>query len=155
MLVMGDHTRTKQILMNLMSNAIKYNQSEGRFLVVVLMVGFVFDTALLLGGILDAPNGVWAQPLWLTAIWLVFATTLKHSLSWLRQTPILLVAILGGMAGTASYIGGANLSASGIQIHHDYRLLMLSFSWAIVLPFLVYLGRESGEGSSLVRAIFD
>jgi CheY-like chemotaxis protein len=29
MLVMGDHTRTKQILMNLMSNAIKYNQSEG------------------------------------------------------------------------------------------------------------------------------
>ncbi len=60
--------------------------AEARLLIIVGVLGGVVDTLQALAGVFYFYNDIapdWLAPAWLIALWMVFATTLRSSLSWL------------------------------------------------------------------------
>ena len=88
--------------------------SEYKFLFKVLIYGLVVDTLLIqLGWIRFESPWPWVaiSPVWMWALWLVFATTLKESMAWL-QGKHALGAGLGAIAGPLCYEAGVRLGAA-------------------------------------------
>ena len=107
---------------------------EWRVIAAVTLIGVIQDFTLIQLGVLQVSTQPW-PPLWLVAIWLLFATTLNQSLRWLQHR-YLLAAILGAIAGPLSYLAGERLGA--LQIDHDL-LPVLSFTWGVTLPCFMVL----------------
>lgn len=74
-------------------------------------------------------------PLWLACLWLIFATTLRHSLDWSR-THKLYGAILGFFGGPLSYLAGSKISDVTLAQPLWQTLLTLAIIWAVVIPML-------------------
>ncbi|MGO0305825.1 DUF2878 domain-containing protein [Endozoicomonas acroporae] len=74
-------------------------------------------------------------PLWLACLWLIFATTLRHSLDWSR-TNKLYGAILGFFGGPLSYLAGSKISDVTLAQPLWQTLLILAIIWAVVIPML-------------------
>lgn len=72
-------------------------------------------------------------PLWIIGLWISFALTINHSLRWLQNKPTLQV-FFGLIGGPLAYLAGEKLGA--ITMIHEYTLIMLAFSWAVVTPIL-------------------
>ncbi|MFT5502705.1 MAG: hypothetical protein ACI845_000278 [Gammaproteobacteria bacterium] len=72
-------------------------------------------------------------PVWLICLWGLFAMTLSHSLSWLRQR-YLASALLGAFFGPASYWMGTNLSDIEMGLPLIRSLGLLGIGWAFLLP---------------------
>lgn len=74
-------------------------------------------------------------PLWLACLWLIFATTLRHSLDWSRRHK-LAGAALGFIGGPLSYYAGGQLSGVVLAQPLWQTLLLLAVIWATVIPML-------------------
>lgn len=104
---------------------------------VAAAVGAIVDTVLLQLDLLRfASSGIaGVAPLWMIALWMVFATTLRHSLAWLQSRPVLAAAI-GAAAGPLAYAAGARLGAVEVpNVARGYAAIGLS--WSIALPALL------------------
>jgi hypothetical protein len=120
--------------------------SEYKFLLKAFIYGLVVDTLLLqLGWIQFESPLPWIgiSPIWMWALWLVFATTLKESMSWL-QGKWVLSAVLGAIAGPLCYEAGVRLGAaqwpnSDIQV---FGLIYLALAWACAMPLLFYFSQK-------------
>jgi hypothetical protein len=81
----------------------------------VLIYGILTDSAILYLGYLDFQDS-WPSsdlsPVWMWTLWLLMATTINGSLSWLRGRPIL-GTVLGAIAGPLSYEAGIRMCAGG------------------------------------------
>ena len=112
-------------------------RSEAVLLMKAVAVGAVLEVAYLLFGILVKVEGGILPPLWLLIIWVLFATTFRHGLFWLRDRR-LMSALFAALAAPGSYFGGATLNESmdlGEPI--IISLLVVAVSWAIVFPLLM------------------
>ena len=71
---------------------------ESWLLIAVCSLGFAVDFGLLAAGVLKKSSGGLLPPLWLSVLWLAFATTINHSLKTLMNKKIifLLLAVVGG-----------------------------------------------------------
>lgn len=120
-------------------------RADYKLLAVALLYGIVVDTILVQLGWIQFESPFpwkWLSPLWMWALWLVFATTLKESMSWL-QGKYLLSALLGGIAGPLCYEAGARLGAAQwpspeIQV---FGLIYLAVVWAFAMPTLLYVSQ--------------
>ena len=120
--------------------------SEYKFLLKALIYGLVVDTLLIqLGWIrFESPwPSVAISPIWMWALWLVFATTLKESMAWL-QGKYALGAGLGAIAGPLCYEAGVRLGAAQwpnpeIQV---FGLVYLAVVWALAMPILLYFSHD-------------
>ena len=120
--------------------------SEYKFLLKALIYGLVVDTLLIqLGWIrFESPwPSVAISPIWMWALWLVFATTLKESMAWL-QGKYALGAGLGAIAGPLCYEAGVRLGAAQwpnpeIQV---FGLIYLAVVWALAMPILLYFSQD-------------
>ncbi len=111
--------------------------AEGRLLAFAAAVGFVLDGALAAAGIVAYARGPLPAPLaplWILALWVLFAACLTRSLSWLRGRP-LLAAAFGAVGGPISYLIGMRLGA--IEMGGAVSFLLLGLAWALALPALV------------------
>lgn len=100
-------------------------------------IGTATDTTLVQIGVVSfADHGAtgFTTP-WMISLWMLFATTLCHSLAWL-QGRVWLAVLLGAAAGPLSYTAGAALGALQIQ-DHWYAYAAIGALWAIALPTLV------------------
>lgn len=80
-------------------------------------------------------------PDWLLFLWLIFATTFRFSLSFLRGRPAL--SILLGACAALSYWGGAALNATSQLASPAWiSLLWIALIWALLLPTLVMIHRR-------------
>ena len=64
--------------------------AEVRLALVVLAVGFGVDSAQTAAGVLRFDTGqpvAWPAPLWIGAMWLLFATTLRVAFGWREAAP--------------------------------------------------------------------
>jgi hypothetical protein len=91
-------------------------------------IGLLVDSTLAITGQVHFaaawPKGF--APYWMLSLWIVFATTLNHSLRWLMSRPV--AAALGGaVGGPLAYLAGAKLGALTIATP------------AITLPFIALL----------------
>ncbi len=108
------------------------------------VLGYCTDCALGMAGVLQfkasALGGLGLAPLWLLGLWLVFATTLASSLSWLSPHPRL-AAAMGGIFGPASYYAGEQLGAMRLGAPLIQSLLTLAVVWSLLMPLLFGISR--------------
>lgn len=103
--------------------------------------GFVVDTAQASGGLYAfAGTSVlpWLCPLWMVALWMLFATTLNSSMGWLAER-YGLAAVLGAVCGPLSYWAGARLGAIELTAGVPLSLAGIAVVWALALPALLRL----------------
>lgn len=105
--------------------------------------GFAFDSALALAGWVDFEGAVPAPllaPVWMVALWALFATTLNVSLRWLREWPALGV-LFGAVGGPVAYYAGERLGA--LQFADPLLgLTAVAVGWALATPLLVAFARR-------------
>ncbi len=115
--------------------------SQAKLLVVAASVGFVVDSVLLGMGVFQFPNTTLVDglpPLWMSVLWIQFATTFRYCLKWLSRR-----YIIGGVLGLAgapvAFLGGERLGAVAFCSPRLTNLLILGLFWAIAIPLLIYL----------------
>ena len=119
---------------------------EYKLLGKVFLYGLVVDTALLqLAWIRfesPYPSGV-ISPAWMWALWVLFATTLKESMSWM-QGKNTLAAALGAIAGPLCYEAGVRLGAAQWASPETqvFGLAYLAIVWATAMPVFLKFARE-------------
>ncbi|MEW6296643.1 MAG: DUF2878 family protein [Thermodesulfobacteriota bacterium] len=112
---------------------------EVRLLLTAGVVGSLLDTLMMWGGVYTFVGYAdhWVCPIWITALWMNFATTLHSSLSWLLHR-YLLAACFGAVGGPLSYYAGARLGALTFPPDPRPSLLILAVAWGVALPVLIW-----------------
>ena len=105
--------------------------------------GFVFETALLQTGWIAYPGDSPARslaPLWMVALWGLFATTFNVSLRALRERPVI-AAVLGAVGAPAAYYAGERLGALDL-VSPAPALAAIAIGWAVATPVLLRAARR-------------
>ena len=113
-----------------------------------LAYGIVADSLLVQLGYLNFQDS-WPtshlSPVWMWVLWVLVATTINGSLSWLRGRPIL-GAILGGICGPMSYEAGIRMGAgSWGSSSQTVDLILVGVVWALAIPLFFYWDRTPIE----------
>lgn len=107
-------------------------------LLVCAGVGILVDILLTgLGLFHFEPSGLWI-PLWLGALWLMFASTLDAALGWLRGH-WLAAAALAAVGGPLSYWAGVQFGAARFGWPTELALGLLVLTWGALFPALLWL----------------
>ncbi len=118
-------------------------RAELALVAAAVAAGFAFDSALALSGWVDFAGAVPAPllaPVWMVALWALFATTLNVSLRWLRDWPALGV-LFGALGGPVAYYAGERLGALRFADPLP-GLAAVAVGWALATPLLVALARR-------------
>lgn len=112
------------------------------FILLVGLFGMLADSGLRKLGATHYPtsNAGWPPglaPVWVGALWSLFATLPCHSLGWLRGRP-LLTAVLGAVGGPLSYLAGTRLGATGLGDHSLLTFGALGIEYALLTPLLLH-----------------
>ena len=105
-----------------------------------LLIGMALDSLVLAGGLLRYTSGQYSAalpPHWMSAMWVLLATTLNVSMGWLRGR-YWLAAVLGAVAGPLSYAAGVRLGAASF-VDAPLALGGLALGWALAMPWLMAL----------------
>jgi len=111
---------------------------EARIVLTVALLGSVVDMVQVKLGVFSFAQDVWLYPLWMTSIWMMFATTLSASMSWLSGR-YLLAVVLGAVCGPLSYGAGARLGAIEFASNPMWSILTLGAVWGLSMPGLMHL----------------
>ena len=118
-----------------------------RLVALVTLVGFGVETVNLLSGVfilIGTPRFPWLCPVWLLALWAMFATTLRGPLAWLSGR-LLLSALLGAVFAAPNYFAGARLGAVVLNPDGRYSVAVLPLLWAAAMPLLVWLAHGTAR----------
>jgi hypothetical protein len=106
-------------------------------------VGIIVDSTLTILGIFVFPDPTFLIPIpaWLVVIWLAFLGTLRHSMSYLLNKPII-AAGLGAIAAPISYFAGMRLGA--VEFSHSVAITwaVLAVCWGVLMPVLVLISNH-------------
>lgn len=113
---------------------------EALFLLSALAIGLAWESVVVNTGLLQyvgVPSDAWLAPAWIVAMWLLFATTINHGLSWLKRHWVL-PAIFGLVGGPMAFYAGSKMGA--VQFTDTfYAMALLGAGWAILLPLTCLL----------------
>ena len=118
------------------------------------IIGAWFDSILAATGWVTYPSGQIdpnVAPYWIVTMWMLFATTLNRSMSWLKGR-LVLAAAMGAVAGPLSYFAGNRLG--GIAFESPLAATVaLAVGWALIMPVVVVLAdRLNGFDAEPARA---
>jgi len=107
-------------------------------LAIATAIGLVFETMMLNAGLTRYSSGatLGLAPLWMVAMWMLFATTLNVALRGLRERTWL-AALLGAIGGPLAYFGGERLGALQFVDPRALSLLAIALGWALLAPVLL------------------
>ena len=118
--------------------------ADAHVLVAASICGLLLDGTLVALGWLDyaSPLISLPAPVWILALWLAFAMTLNHSMSFLRGKP-LIAAVLGGIGGPLAYLGAARgFDAVVFSAPAWHAIALLAVGWAAALASLATLTQQ-------------
>jgi hypothetical protein len=118
-------------------------RAELALVLAAAAAGFAFDSVLALAGWVAFEGAVPAPqlaPVWMVALWALFATTLNVSLRWLRAWPAL-GALFGAVGGPVAYYAGERLGALRFADPLP-GLVAVAAGWALATPLLFALARR-------------
>ncbi len=126
---------------------------EAGYIGLIGLLGTGVDSLKAATGLISYRGGYpgidWLCPLWITAMWALFATTANGALSWLKGR-YLPAAVLGAIAGPLNYFAGARLGAIGLNLGPTVSFLLLALIWGGVIPLVFWLAevleRRYGDG---------
>ena len=113
---------------------------EAKLILAAGLFGFAIDTLQASVGLYAFTStsvAPWLCPPWMVALWMIFATTLNASITWLAGRPVL-AALLGALCGPASYVAGARLGAIELQANTLASLTGIAIAWACAMPTLLW-----------------
>jgi hypothetical protein len=117
--------------------------SELCLIISAVFIGIIWESLLLASGWLAyASSGVVSvfAPIWLVAMWALFATTINHSMAWLKNR-YFLALLLGAVFGPLAFIAGENLGAV-MFLDRTMALTSLAVGWAVLMPLLLWLAEQ-------------
>ena len=85
-------------------------------------------------------------PLWIAALWALFATLQRHGLAWLARRPAL-AALFGLVGSPLSYAAAERLGA--VEVHDAFARgpLVLGVTWAAAVPAGLWLAQRTAAPS--------
>jgi hypothetical protein len=104
--------------------------------VLVTATGMLVDQLLFILRVLVSDAGA-AAPLWLSALWPVFATTCMHAFARLGRD-LRVAALVGGAGGYASYRVGVGVSDIAFGCSPGSGLVLAAL-WGVLFPSLLVL----------------
>ncbi len=111
---------------------------------VVAVAGACMDSLMAGSGLIayaDPIPSAHLAPLWIMAIWLSFALTLRHTFRFLHGRPWL-AALLGGVGGPLAYwSAGRGWGTVEFPRGALWALLVLALMWAVALPAMLALAQ--------------
>jgi hypothetical protein len=127
---------------------------EVRVIAMVGIGGSLVDTLMMWSGVYSFVGHAerWMCPLWITALWMNFATTFNTSLSWLSSR-YFLAAIFGAVGGPLSYYAGAQLGALHFPPHPALSLAVLVLLWGLAMPVLFWFTDKLPVAGYQVRGL--
>ena len=118
-------------------------QHEIALIGITAIIGTVWDSSLTLAGLFVFANGVFYSgmvPLWIIAMWALFATTLNVSMKWMKNK-YLLASLFGAIGGPVAYYAGYRLGA--VEFSNTLiALVAVGIGWAIIMPLLMVLTKR-------------
>ena len=119
---------------------VKNRRREAGLLLLAGLFGTAVDGMKRLSGLVIYESAVpaidWLAPVWITAMRVLFASTLNSSLSWLKGR-YALAAFTGALFGPLSYFGGSRLGAISFSYDWGITIGALALIWAAVMPVLM------------------
>ena len=123
-------------------------QGELRLLVTAAAIGFVWESALVATGLLEYASGQLLPgiaPVWIVAMWVLFATTLNVGMRWLRGN-MMVAAVAGAIGGPLAFVAGGGAGAVNL-VDPVVSLIVIGIGWSMLLPLLVFCAmRFEGAG---------
>ncbi len=112
-------------------------REEIMMIIVIGVLGTLVDSFQAATGLLVYQSryafAPWLGPIWITAIWVLFASTINWSFEWLKGRTWLAV-VLGAIGGPLSYAAGERIGAVHFQYDFITTMLVLAVIWSLVLP---------------------
>ena len=108
---------------------------EAELMIVLGISGTAIDSLQSGLGLIrfEAAPAAWLCPLWISSLWVHFATTRSSLLAMLRGRPVL-AALLGAVAGPLAYGAGVRLEAATFHPEPVWSLMSLAVVWGLILP---------------------
>lgn len=120
-------------------------KNELKLILITGLIGTIFDSLFIVFNIFNYSSSFsfisFIVPLWITAMWAGFATTLNHSLYWINKN-YFIAFLMGFIFGPISYFTGQSFNAIQFNIITSYGLVILAFSWGIAVPLVVYINHK-------------
>lgn len=114
-------------------------KSEWKLIALVTMVGVSWDSLLVFSGLISYPDASWlGLPVWMVCLWILFATTFMHSLSWLAGY-LWLAAGFAAVFGPMSYWAGVELTDASFGASISSSILAIAIGWMILFPAGIYM----------------
>ena len=115
-------------------------RNEIMLIAITAIVGTAWDSSLMMAGLFHFSNGVLITglvPLWLIAMWALFATTLNVSMRWMKNK-YLIASVFGAIGGPIAYYAGHRIGAVDFNDALT-ALLAVAAGWAVIMPGLMAL----------------
>lgn len=107
-------------------------------IVTLALIGTVIDSLYIATGLLTFEGGYaccpWLAPLWITALWALYASSVNHSLEWLKANYLLVAAPMGAAGAISSYVVGVKLGAAILHYPPMVSYAVIGAVWAVVVP---------------------
>lgn len=118
-------------------------RNELMLILITMVLGTAWDNGLMLAGLFTFSNGIVLNglvPLWIIAMWALFATTLNVSMKWMKGR-YLLAAVFGAIGGPVAYYAGHRLGA--VEFGNTLAtLLAVGAGWSVIMPLLMALTKR-------------
>ncbi|MDH3661308.1 MAG: DUF2878 domain-containing protein [Alphaproteobacteria bacterium] len=117
-------------------------KTELKVMLLCAGLGSAVDIVLTLAGIFvfSPPPTVLPIPIWLIALWLGFAATLRHSLSYLLKRPAIAIPA-AGLTAPLSYFAAMRLGAVDFGFDTPFTLILLGVLWAAMMAVFILICR--------------
>lgn len=116
-------------------------RGEWLLIMSVVLIGIIWDSAIMHLGYLTFNGEYSVIPIWLICLWALFASTLCHSLMWLSKNVWLSISF-GALFAPLSYYAGVQLGAAEFSSDSYSSLLCISLGWLVILPLLMKLAAK-------------
>lgn len=140
------------VALHLTAHVLLVGRDRGEVLLITLvtLIGVALDQVLFLLGVFNVGGQSELAPLWLSCLWPVFATTLRHAFASLQGRPWL-AAIVGGVGGALSYVAGVHLSDIDFA-NALWGPVIVGALWALLFPLLLAWAVRLNPSSDVLQA---
>lgn len=129
--------------------SVKVPVKEALLLLVAAVIGLGWESFMVWTGLVQFPGyeSSLLAPYWIVAMWVLFATTINHGLSWAKRN-LWVAALAGLLGGPMAFFGGMNLGAVEFS-HTAAALVVIGLGWALLLPVLTLVADTIIDSSLL------
>lgn len=115
-------------------------RSEALLVLLTAAIGTAWDSGLMAAGLFIFNSGIVVSgliPVWMIAMWVIFATTLNVSMTWMKGR-YLLAALFGAIGGPVAYYAGHRLGAVDFN-NTLMTMTAVAIGWSVIMPTLMLL----------------